>query len=54
MFDTVPEVDRYRRMMDGLCEIVAVRYGGSLKARQTGRRRVPENRREKRTDEGGR
>lgn len=31
MLDTEPEVTRYRHMLDELCNIVAVKYNGSLK-----------------------
>ncbi|WP_448204627.1 FAD-binding and (Fe-S)-binding domain-containing protein [Azospirillum sp. sgz302134] len=41
-FDTDEEVDRYRRFMDAVCEMVVKKYDGSLKAEHgTGRNMAP-------------
>ncbi len=41
-FDTAAEVDRYRRFMDAVAQLVAVDFGGSLKAEHgTGRNMAP-------------
>eukprot|EP01114_Cavostelium_apophysatum_P023243 TRINITY_DN8699_c1_g1_i1.p1 TRINITY_DN8699_c1_g1~~TRINITY_DN8699_c1_g1_i1.p1 ORF type:complete len:1011 (+),score=234.55 TRINITY_DN8699_c1_g1_i1:93-3035(+) len=41
-FNEKAEIDRYQHMMDGLCDLVAVKYKGSLKAEHgTGRNIAP-------------